>query len=69
MPIWVDADACPLPIRDPLPRRPPRPGRHHPGGESGFVGCPPPFIKTQQVEKGSMWRIMSSPSRSNPAIW
>ena len=52
MPIWVDADACPIPVKEILYR-----AAHRAQVVTTLVanqgcGCPFPFIKTQQVEKG-----------------
>ena len=53
MPIWVDADACPIPVKEILYR-----AAHRAQvvttlvANQGLRVPPSPFIKTQQVEKG-----------------
>ena len=53
MPIWVDADACPIPVKEILYR-----AAHRAQvvttlvANQGLKVPPSPFIKTQQVEKG-----------------
>ena len=52
MPIWVDADACPIPVKEILYR-----AAHRAQVVTTLVAnqglrVPLPFIKTQQVEKG-----------------
>ena len=52
MPIWVDADACPIPVKEILYR-----AAHRAQvvttlvANQGLRVPPSPFIKTQQVEK------------------
>lgn len=70
MPIWVDADACPIPVKEILYR-----AAHRAQVVTTLVAnqglrVPPRLSsKPSRWKRDSMWQIMSSPSRFNPAIW
>ena len=70
MKIWVDADACPIAIKEVLYRAANRAKVQVTLIANQMLRVPPsPWIKALQVPAGLMWRISGSCKKQRPEIW